>query len=51
MINTIAEIIGNFIQQAIQVININILPGVSLNLIITIAIFLTAISFIMRLLI
>lgn len=51
MINTIAEIIGNFIQQAIQVININILPGISLNLIITIALFLTAISFIMRLLI
>ena len=51
MINTIAELIGNFIQQAIQVININILPGISLNLIITIALFLTAISFIMRLLI
>ena len=51
MINTIAELIGNFIQQAIQVININILPGVSLNLVITIALFLTAISFIMRLLI
>lgn len=51
MINTIAELIGNFIQQTIQVININILPGVSLNLVITIALFLTAISFIMRLLI
>ncbi len=51
MINTIAELIGNFIQQAIQVININILPGISLNLIISIALFLTAISFIMRLLI
>lgn len=51
MINTIAEIIGNLIQQAIQLINVNILPGVSLNLIISIALFLTAISFIMRLLI
>lgn len=51
MINTIAEIISNFIQQAIQLININILPGLSINLIISIALFLTAISFIMRLLI
>ena len=51
MINTIAEIITNFIQQGIQLININILPGISLNLIITITIFLTAISFILKLLI
>lgn len=51
MVQAIANLIQGLLQQALSLINTPILPGLSLNLILSFALFLVAISFIMRLLI
>lgn len=51
MINEIANLISYVINQGIQLLNTPILPGFSISMIVSVALFLVAISFIMRLLI
>ena len=51
MIETIANLITFVINQGIQLLNAPILPGFSLSIVVSVALFLIAISFIMRLLI
>ena len=51
MIEEIASLISYVINQGIQLLNTPILPGFSLSMIISVALFLTAITFITKLLI
>ena len=51
MIQTIANLISVLLNQAINLLNFPILPGFSISVIVSVALFLIAISFIMRLLI
>ena len=51
MIEEIANLISFVLNQGIQLLNTPILPGFSLSMIVSVALFLIAISFIMRLLI